>query len=149
MGDYKRESCKDKKEVIALRGTLKEENDIVSVLNLMEKVLNHMTKKEEDIRPPLLKFLMDSKETVKLLMKKDNLSDIDIYKQLAHLGIEARFSCLEGLKDSKPIQPPLSFNEEIDRTEMPMMRGKNIEETLNKMDQFLEKMEWLFTKWNQ
>ena len=74
----------------------------------MEKVLIHMIKNEENIQPPWIKFLLDSKETIKLLMRKETEGEINIYKQLAYLGIEARFSCLEGMKEAKIIQPSFS-----------------------------------------
>ncbi|MGZ3534564.1 MAG: chemotaxis protein CheW [Thermodesulfobacteriota bacterium] len=96
---------KAREEILALKELLKQKADMTSILSWMENVLNRMIKNEEDIRPPLLKFLLDSKETIKLLMRKETGGEINIYKQLAYLGIEARFSCLEGLKDTKINQP--------------------------------------------
>ncbi|MGZ3525544.1 MAG: chemotaxis protein CheW, partial [Thermodesulfobacteriota bacterium] len=96
---------KAREEILALKELLKQKADMTSILSWMENVLNRMIKNEEDIRPPLLKFLLDSKETIKLLMRKETGGEINIYKQLAYLGIEARFSCLEGLKDTKISQP--------------------------------------------
>lgn len=141
--------AKTKEEVIALRETLKEKPDIRSVLNLMDKVLNYMVKNEEKIRPPLVKFLLDSKETVKLLMRKETDSEINTYKQLAYVGIQARFSCLEELKEAKPEPPATSLREEAERTEIIVKREKQIEEILSKMNLFLEKAETISKKVDQ
>jgi hypothetical protein len=80
---------KTKEEVLALRQTLKEKPEAGSVLNLMDKVLDYMIKNEDKIRPALVKFLMDSKETLKLLMRKEADSELNIYKQLGYMGIQA------------------------------------------------------------
>jgi len=124
---------KTREEVLAMRGTLKEKPDITSVLNLMEKVLDYMMKNEEKIRPPLVKFLLDSKETIKLLLRKETGSEINIYKQLVYAGIQARYSCLEELRETKVEQPPVNF----------------IEEILSKMNLFLEKAEEILSKVDQ
>lgn len=141
--------AKTKEEVIALRETFKEKPDIRSVLNLMDKVLNYMVKNEEKIRPPLIKFLLDSKETVKLLMKKETDGDINTYKQLAYVGIQARFSCLEELKEAKPESPVTSLREEAETIEMIAKREKQIEEILSRMNLFLEKAEAISKKVDQ
>ena len=99
---------KTREEVLALRDLMKQKADITSILSWMEKVLSLMIKNEENIRPPWIKFLLDSKETIKLLMKKETEGEINIYKQLAYLGIEARFSCLEGVKEAPVLPPPMS-----------------------------------------
>jgi hypothetical protein len=140
---------KTEEEVLALRGVLKEKSDAVSVLNLMEKVLTYMIKNEENIRPPLIKFLLDSKETIKLLVKKERDSEIDIYKQLAFWGIGARFSCLEEFKEPRVTRPPLSSGEETMKAEKPTMVEKKIEEMLNKMNLFSERIDESFIKINQ
>lgn len=140
---------KAKEEVLALREILKERPNISSVLNLMEKVLIHMIKNEENIQPPQIKFLLDSKETVKLLMKKETYSEINIYKQLAYGGIEARFLCLEGLKEIKAKQPSLDVSEERSETEIPKMWKKQIEGILNKMGLFSEKLDEVLKKFDQ
>jgi chemotaxis protein histidine kinase CheA len=124
---------KTREEVLAMRGPLKEKPDITSVLNLMEKVLDYMMKNEEKIRPPLVKFLLDSKETIKLLLRKETGSEINIYKQLVYAGIQARYSCLEELRETKVEQPPVNF----------------IEEILSKMNLFLEKAEEILSKVDQ
>ena len=140
---------KTKEEVLVLRRISEEKPDIISVLSLMEKVLNHMLRNEENISPQMIKFLLDSKETIKLLMKKESSSEISVYKQLAQLGIEARFSCLQGINDDKRKRPGLSLSEEITRAEVPPTAGKQIEELLNKMNLFSEKMGEIIKKFDQ
>jgi hypothetical protein len=138
-----------KEEVLALRETLKERSDITSVLNLMEKALIHIIKNEENIQPPQIKFLLDSKETIKLLMKKETGGDINIYKQLAFGGIEARFLSLEGFKELRP--KPLSSGpiEKRDKTEIPKMWEQQIEGILNRMKLFSEKLDEILKKFEQ
>ena len=140
---------KTKEEVLALRETLKERPDITSLLNLMEKVLIYMIKNEENIQPPQIKFLLDSKETIKLLMKKEKNSEINIYKQLVFGGIEARFLCLEGLKETKAKQPSSGAIGERDKTEIPKMWEQQIEGILNKMGFFSEKLDEVLKKFEQ
>ena len=137
---------KTKEEVVALRKILKERPDINSVLNLMEKVLIHMIKNEEHIQPPQTKFLLDSKEAIKLLMKKETNSEINSYKQLVFGGIGARFLCLEGLKETRVKQPSSGAVEERDKTEMPKMWEQQIEGLLNKMKLFSEKLDEILKK---
>jgi hypothetical protein len=140
---------KTREEVLALQRISKEEQEITTVLNLMEKVLNHMIQKDEHIRPPLIKFLLDSKETIKLLMKKETDNEINIYQQLAYAGIEARFACLEGLNDSRTTPSLLSVGVGEGREEIPMMGEKRVGQLLNKMNLFSEKMDELLAKIDQ
>ena len=140
---------KAKEEVLVLRRISEEKPDIVSVLNLMEKVLNHILRDEENIGPQMIKFLLDSKETIKLLIKKESSSEISIYKKLAQLGIEARFSCLQGVNDDKRKRPGLRLNEEITSTEVLPTAGKQIEGLLNKMNLFSEKMDEMIIKFDE
>jgi len=140
---------KTREEVLALRELLKQKADITSILSDMEKVLSHMMKNEENIKPPCIKFLLDSKETIKLLMRKETEGEIDIYKQLAYLGIEARFSCLEGRQESKIIQPSFSKGEGVEKTEVSIPGEKKIEDMSNKMSCFMEKVEEIFRTMKQ
>jgi len=140
---------KTREEVVAMRGTFKEKPDIASVLNLMEKVLDYMMKNEEKIRPPMVKFLLDSKETIKLLMRKETDSEINIYKQLVYAGIQARYSCLEELRETRLQQPSVNVIEEIKRIGIPAKMEKQIEEISGKMNLFLEKAEAMLNKVDQ
>jgi hypothetical protein len=137
---------KTKEEVLALRQTLKEKPEVGSVLNLMDKVLDYMVKNEDKIRPPLVKFLMDSKETLKLLMRKEADSELNIYKQLTYMGIQARYSCLEELKEAKPERPAANLREEVERGGILTKIENQIGELSKRMNLFLEKMEELYQK---
>jgi hypothetical protein len=141
--------AKTREEVLALQRISKEEQEITTVLNLMDKVLNHMIQKDEHIRPPLIKFLLDSKETIKLVMKKEADSELSIYQQLAYAGIGARFACLEGLKDSRTTPSLLSVGVGDGREEIPTTGEKRMGQLLNKMNLFSEKMDELFAKIDQ
>jgi len=137
---------KTKEEVLALRQTTKEKPEVTSVLNLMEKVLDYMVRHEDKIRPPLVKFLMDCKETLKLLMRKEADGELNIYKQLAYVGIQARYSSLVELKETKPEGPASSFREEIERAGIIIKMESQLGEISQKMNLFLEKMEHLTQK---
>jgi hypothetical protein len=80
---------KTKEEILALRELMIQKTDITSILTCMDKVLAHSIKNGENIRPAWIKFLLDSKETIKLLLRKETEGEINIYKQLASYGIEA------------------------------------------------------------
>jgi chemotaxis protein histidine kinase CheA len=140
---------KTKEEVLSLRENLKERPDIVSILNLMGKVLIHMIKNVENIPPPQIKFLLDSKETIKLLMRKETEGEINIYKQLTLGGIEARFLCLEGLEVAKAKKPSLSASEERDKVEVPKIWKDQIEGILKKMSLFSGRMDEILNKIDQ
>jgi hypothetical protein len=140
---------KTKKEILALRETLKEKPNITLILGLMEKALDYMIKNEEKIRPPLVKFLLDSKETIKLLMKKETDSEINIYKQLAYVGIQARYSCLEELKEAKPERAAVSLGEERVKAESITKGDKQADEILKKMNLYLERAEEISRKIDQ
>lgn len=135
---------KTKKEVSSLRESFEEKSDISSVLIFMENVLDHMIQNEENIRPPFIKFLLDSKETIKLLMRKEMDSEINMYKQLTFAGIEARFSCLEAWINPQITEPPLSRGGDLERRGMPAIGEKKVEEIDNKISLFSEKMDEIF-----
>lgn len=138
-----------REEVLALRELLKQKTDMASILTYMEKVVSNMIKNEESIRPPWIKFLLDSKETLKLLMRKETEGEITIYKQLAHHGIEARFACLDGMKETKKVQPSSGNTGEIGTAELPVPGEKKIEDMSNRMNSFMEKVEELFRTMKQ
>ena len=138
--------AKTREEVRSLQETLKETPEVGSVLNLMDTVLDYMVKNEDRIQPPLVTFLMDSKETLKLMMRKEADSELTIYKQLAYAGIQARYSCLEELKDNRLERPVPSSKEDIERTHITVKMENQIGEISKKMSLFLEKMEELRKK---
>jgi len=140
---------KTKEEVLALRELMKQKTDIASLLTCMDKVLAHMIKNVENIRPPWIKFLLDSKETIKLLLRKETEGEINVYKQLALLGIEARFYGMEGIKEAKSIQPPLGKGEGMDKARISVPGEKKIEDMSNKLSLFMEKAEDIFRTMKQ
>jgi len=133
-------------EVLTLWGSLKDKPEVSSILNRMAAVLNHMIKNEGNIRPSLIKFLLDAKETLKLLMKRESEGEIDTYKQLACAGIEARFSCLEELQVAQ-VQTPVPV---LEKTPEPSFAGsKQIEEIMSKMESFSERLDEILKKVDQ
>ena len=136
-------------EVLALWKGFKETSDISTVLNRMVRVLNYMIQNEEGIQPHLIRFLLDSKETIKLLMRKEVEGDIAIYKKLAHAGIEARFSSMEGLHEvqSKPSSVKTEVPEE--KAGAFLMRPELTEKIIQKMESFSERLDEMIEKMNQ
>ncbi len=135
---------KTKEEVLALRELLKQKPDLTLILGGMEKVLNHMLENEENIRPSWIKILLDSKETIKLLTRKETEGEINVYKQLAYLGIESRFSSLEGMKEAKVVQPSFGKAERVEQPDFSVSGEKKIEDMSNKMGLFMANAEELF-----
>jgi len=128
-------------EVLALQDLMRQEADVSSTLNRMDKVLIHMMNNKENILPSWIKFLLDSKETIKLLMRKEAKGEIHIYKQLACQGIEARFSCLEGVKEAPVLSSPMILGKEKANEEVFLQAEKKIKESIDKMNYFLGKMD--------
>jgi chemotaxis protein histidine kinase CheA len=140
---------KTREEILALRELLKQKPELASILSDMEKVLSHMIKNEEDIRPSWIKILLDSKETIKLLTRNETEGEINIYKQLAYLGIEARFSSLDGLKESKVVQPSHGKGDAIEKADFSIPGEKKIEDMSNKMNLFMANVEDIFRTMKQ
>jgi len=140
---------KTKEEVLALRGEVNGETETVGVLNLMEKILNHMLNNEKNIRPPLIKFLLDSKDTIKLLMQKEADNELSIYKQLAYTGIEARFNCMEDLKVSQSFSSCLNLDDKMEKKEISLMEKKEIDQMLGQWNRFSEKLDNFSIKMDQ
>ena len=128
------------KEVHSLQKIMREQPQVTAILNLMEKVLTRMIENDENISPSWIKFLMDSKETMKLVMKKETGDEIDIYKRLAFEGIESRFLNLEGSEDIEAKQPALSPRKESEG-EVATPDKKEGLEMLDKMSLFLNRMD--------
>jgi chemotaxis signal transduction protein len=135
-------------EVLAVRSQAKQDPQIVSTLNLMGKVIHYMMKNEGDVTPPFVKFLLDAKETIKLLMKKGMDQETATFKQLAHAGIEARFASLEELQEVPPPPTPPSTgrSERMETTAVPTMGGDKLQQLLSKIDLFLERTEELIKR---
>ena len=133
-------------ELLAVRSLVKEDPQIVSSLNLMGKVIHYMMKNEGDVTPPFVKFLLDSKETIKLLMKKGMDQETATFKQLAYAGIEARFASLEGLREAPPPPPSIRGSGRTETTGVPAMGGEKMQELLSKINLFLERTEELIKR---
>src|SRR4030042_3022240 len=140
---------KAREEILALRELLKQKPDLASILSDMEKVLGHMLENEENIRPSWIKILLDSKETIKLLARNETDGEINTYKQLDYLGMEARFSSLEGIEESKSVQPSLAKGEAIAKADHPLLGEKKIDDMSNKMNLFMVNVEEMFRTMKQ
>ena len=135
-------------QALTLKDEFKEVPEITSVLNWMLKTLTYMIQNEDKIGPHLLQFLYDSKETLKVLMKKETENDIPIFKKLALAGIEARFACLEVFQPPKPTTP--SVRDEEPRREVPPPVSSDLPEAiLQKMELFSARLDQLVEKIDQ
>ena len=136
-----REGLERAREAVGdVRNRVKDEPESVSILNRMEIVLNSMLRSETNIHPPLMKFLIDAKETLKLLMRPDTDQNIGTYKHLAREGLDARFSCLKGRPETqaKPLPPPVK--PETEATAFPPAGLKKIDEIAEKVKLFSERV---------
>ncbi len=139
---------KTRQEILSFQRMVKDEPQITKILEFMSKILSHISKNDENIQPTFIRFLLDSKETIKLLMRKDRVNDIEVYKQLAFSGLEARYNCLEGLGGVKDISTLISKDETdkeetiIDRISSKVnLLSKKIDELISKVDAKLSKIE--------
>jgi chemotaxis signal transduction protein len=87
---------KARREVHALRGAFRGKEDVSFILGLMDKVVGRMISHGDSIGPSFIKFLMDAKDTIKLLTRMDADEMSAMLGRLSCEGIKARFSCLEG-----------------------------------------------------
>jgi len=135
-------------EVSELRRVLKDDQEIGSHLDHMSVVLDYMIQNEEAIGHHLLQFLFDSKETIKLLMRKETDPEIGIYKKLAHGGMEARFACLEEIR--RATQPtPVKIEEREEKKEEVLIRPELYEDLFQKMASFEAKLDEMIVKMDQ
>lgn len=133
-------------QVLNLRDEFKGDPEITSVLNRMLRTIHYMIQNEDQIRPHLLQFLIDSKETLKWLLGKTTVENVSIYKKLAVSGIEAKFACLEEFSESKP-KPPSSRIEMPAQTPVSFSMGSElIEEILEKTKSLSERLDRLMEK---
>jgi len=137
---------KARREIVILQQAFQAESDILSVLGFMEKVLKRMLTQGEKIGPSLMKFLMDSKETIKLFVKKETNEEVDLYRRLAYEGIQARFSCLEGAMTSpEPVAPPRPV-EKMDLVQAASAGPKMVEELSNALGDYFGRVDERFKK---
>jgi len=139
-------------EVSRLKGVFQDNREIVSLLGLMEKALNKM-KNDEGIGPSLTRFLLDSKEMLKFLMKGEGGKDEAIYRRLAYEGMEAKFSLLagsslrlEGLKAGKKPSPPPSLKDLKAKAVSQPEALERIEEMLNRLNLAVERIDGTLKK---
>jgi len=137
---------KTRSEIVILQQAFQEESDILSVLGFMEKVLKRMVTQGEKIGPSLMKFLMDSKETIKLFFKRETNEEMDLYRRLAYEGIQARFSCLEGaFTPPEPAIPPKPI-EKADLLQAASAGPKMVEELSNALGDYFGRVDERFKK---
>jgi hypothetical protein len=129
------------REVLALKQGWAGAAEVSPVLGLMEKVLNLMMHQGESISPQLINFLMDAKETMKLLIKQGSDNQMKIYGKLAVDGLEARFLCLERSTEASGQTPPRIVAERSDLEKRPMALQRPQEELSNKMNSYFERLE--------
>ncbi|MCJ7641096.1 MAG: chemotaxis protein CheW [Desulfobacterales bacterium] len=129
------------REVLALKEGWGGAAEASPVLELMERVLNLMIHQGENISPRLINFLMDAKETVKLLIKQSTDNEMKIYGKLAVEGLEARFLCLERSTEVSGQASPRNLAERVDPEKRPMVLDRPQEELSNKMNSYYERLE--------
>ncbi|MBM4339009.1 MAG: hypothetical protein FJ110_05660 [Deltaproteobacteria bacterium] len=140
---------KTAKEVLELKGTFKENRDISSVLNRMKAVLNFMIQNEEGIQPHWIQMLLDSKETIKLLLRDETEKEIGIYKRLALAGMEARFSSLEEISGVTPKPISASTVKEEERAPASLIGSELTEKIAGRVESFSAKLDEMMEKLNQ
>ncbi len=129
-------------EILKLRKEWAGSQEISTLLHRMESVLKVMMQNEEQIGPPLIRFLLDTKETIKLLLRKEEDEDLAIYKKLAQAGIEARFACLEEVRETrKPEKLEGPKESSLARPELSEEVLKRIEILSERMDQLVKKLD--------
>ena len=139
------------REVNALKELLKGKKDIGSVLGFMGSVLAEMTADEQNIHPSMVKFLLDAKDTVKLLFEREDEREFEVYKTLARDGIEARFRTLREAKKpdkERPVEPGSLRPVEPSFEKVPV-EWRRVEEGLNQWNRFLGKAESLLQRIEQ
>jgi len=129
------------REVLALKQGWPGAAEVTPVLGLMEKVLNLMMHQGENISPQLINFLMDAKETMKLLIKQGSDNQMKIYGKLAVDGLEARFLCLERSTEASGPASARIVAERSDLEKKPMALQRPQEELSNKMNSYFERLE--------
>ena len=137
---------KTQEAVKVLRHSLKQREDVGSVLGFMKDLLDRMRADEDNIRPPMIKFLLDAKETVKLLLRQETDKEITIFKQLALDGIESRFGSMGETKGVPGRAETLRIEE---KGPAPTLIEPKKEEIFNQWDSFFKKTEGILHQINQ
>ena len=129
------------REVIALKNGWGGAAEISPVLDLMEKVLNFMMHQGENISPRWISFLMDAKETLKLVLKQGADNEMKIYGKLAVDGLEARFLCLESSAEVSGEASARHGAKKVEPKKQPLVLERPQEELSNKMNSYFERLE--------
>ncbi len=130
-----------KEEVINLKGTLKENPSALSILKFMEKALEDMIQSKGNVHPSFIQFLLDSKETLRLLLEEEKDREIRTYKLLVLKGMEARFACLEPLR--KVVKEPSSLQPEVGKKSLEILESleNKIRRISDQVDAFPKRIE--------
>jgi chemotaxis signal transduction protein len=137
---------KTEEQVRRLRGIFNDDHDIGSLLRLMEKALDQMINNDETVGPALTRFLLDSKEMLKLLIRGDGEGDAKLYRKLACEGVEAKFSLIEGMKNPTAASLPPSEIEDQPRNVLSVDGGGKVEEMLTKLNLLTERIDRTLAK---
>lgn len=136
-------------EVAAFRATMKERREVSSVSASMEKLLNQMIGDEEAIRPALIRLLLDSKETIRLLLREGPDRPIDLDQQLAYEGIQARFALLDEAKESAVKPQPVPVAPPQAAVEGPEPRAEQTDEILRSIDALSKRVDEMTARLDQ
>lgn len=131
---------KTKEKIVELRRHWSGQPQILSISQWMEKVLDSMLKSDANIRPPLITFLMDAKDTIKMLSRGGTTNESNIAKQLAYNGIEARFFGLTALREA-PSQGPAPETRDAGPRPAPEAGMKRMEEIADQIHRFTRTMQ--------
>ncbi|MEI9477332.1 MAG: chemotaxis protein CheW [Deltaproteobacteria bacterium] len=140
---------KTKEMVIDLRNRWSGQPEIISVSNRMEKALDFMLKSDANIHPSLIKFLMDAKDTIKVLSQRETTHETKMVKQLVYDGIEARFLALTGVREAQTKKPLPELPDAGDRAVLPEAGWKRIEEIADQINLFSATMHGALEKIEQ
>jgi hypothetical protein len=135
---------KTKEKIVELRRHWSGQPRILSVSQWMEKVLDSMLKSDANIRPPLITFLMDAKDTLKMLIQGGTTNESNIAKQLAYNGIEARFlglTALRGAPSQGPAAPEAGLKRMEEITDQIHRFTRTMQDTLEKIEERLSRLE--------
>lgn len=135
---------KSEEEVKALQREFKGDSRILSVLGMMEGVLQRMIEKGGGVQPSLMKFLLDAKEVLKLFLKPMEEGST-LYPQLLCDGLEARASSL--LSSAPAFPKPISPSLDQGADEGPGAQGwKRFEELAEGLRGISERMERILSR---
>jgi len=140
---------KTAQEVIELKKEFQRSPDLFSILDRMLTVINFMIRHEENIQPYRIQILLDSKETMKLLMRDETDEQIGTYKRLALAGLEARFGSLEEIKGVSPHPVYGGTQERGDRAEVFSAGSEWMEKITEHMESFSNKLDRMLETLNR